>query len=171
MHITPKVVRRGLDCLVAAGVLTLLVVNGTTSRAGARVGDTSHPRLLGYGSSQLPSDSAFDAIPAVTNAPATFTIDGGVSGLYPGQSLPLFLIVTNPFRFSITVTSIDTTVGSGTLRCSASYLTVTKFSGRLSVAAGGTARAAVIATMLRIAPNACQGVTFDLHYQGTATKP
>lgn len=101
-----------------------------------------------------------------------FSISGGVNGLYPGASLPLVLTITNPAAFPIVVTSVSTSVGSpAATGCASTNLTVTQFSGRLSVPARSAATLTLTATLSHAAPDACQGAVFPLTYSGTAVKP
>lgn len=100
---------------------------------------------------------------------ATFTISGKVLGLYPGKTLPLTLTVTNPNKFSITVTSSTTSISNASSACTAPHLKVTSFSGSLVVGALNSAKVKVNTTLLHSAPNACQGVEFPLHYTGSGT--
>jgi hypothetical protein len=99
-----------------------------------------------------------------------FGISGSVKGLYPGKVAPLALKVTNPQKFAITVTSLTVAVKSASATCTAANVTVTSFTGSLSVPALGTATATVQFTLLHSAPNACQGAVFPLQYSGQATK-
>ena len=99
----------------------------------------------------------------------TFTVSGSVSGLYPGANLPLVLTVTDPRKYSITVSSITTTVSSQAAGCPSANLAVAAFTGNLSVAAKQSAHTTVMVQMLHTAPDACQGAHFKLMYSGTGT--
>jgi hypothetical protein len=116
---------------------------------------------------QGPSATASRIPPA---PPGTFTIAGDDSGLYPGASKQLVLVVSNPQHFAIVVTSIQTTVGNASQTCSGSYLSVGAFSGQLQVADGGQASVTVTVTLSHAAPDACQGAIFPLTYHGSAVK-
>src|SRR5947209_8245700 len=68
--------------------------------------------------------------PAVPAKKKKFTISGDVSGLYPGVTAPLVVIVSNPFNQPMSVTSITVTVKKPNhVGCDASNLTATNFSG------------------------------------------
>ncbi len=127
----------------------------------------TQPVLTGYGTSLQSSSPS----PRLARPGSVFQITGRVAGLYPGQSGPLQLTVTNPQRYSITVTSIATTVGSASSSCPGTYLQVTAFSGSVVVAAQHQVAVTVTATMLSTAPDGCQGTTFPLVYAGTGQVP
>ena len=95
---------------------------------------------------------------------AGFSISGSASGLYPGETAPLTLTVTNPQPFNIQVNSIKTTVGAASASCKGSLLAVGGLSGVLMVPADGTATTAVQTTFSHTAPDACQGVLFPLSF-------
>ena len=105
---------------------------------------------------------------ATRRTPAAFSIAGRVRGLYPGATRPLTLTVTNPNRFSITVTSITTAVKNASSTCLAANVKVTRFSGAAIVVARRTAHVTVHVTMAHGAGNACQGAVFPFHYRGVA---
>ena len=129
--------------------------------------------VVGLGSIQGPTATAVgvNADTAYANSSVTFTISGSVSGLYPGAALPLVLTVTAPKSYSITVSSITTAVKSQTNGCTSTVLTVSSFSGSLSVPAKQSAQTTVLAQMDHTAPDACQGAKFRLIYSGTGTSP
>jgi hypothetical protein len=128
------------------------------------------------GSSDIPLSGTGAAVGASTLAAhrtasgANFVITGNVEGLFPGASRSLVLSVSNPEPFTIVVTSITTTVGSPSLQCPGTLMTVTPFSGKRSVPAHGAGQVTVTASLHHSAPNACQGVTFPFHYSGLAKK-
>jgi hypothetical protein len=98
-----------------------------------------------------------------------FSIAGSVTGLYPGVTLPLVLVVTNSKPFTISVQTISTTVGSPSIACPGINLHVTSFSGQLPVAPGSTTTTVVEVSMDPSAPDACQGALFPLSYLGFAS--
>jgi hypothetical protein len=129
------------------------------------------------GSSDIPlSGTGVAAVGASTLAApraasgGNFAITGNVAGLFPGASRSLVLSVFNPEPFTIVVTSVTTTVGSPSLQCPGTLMTVTPFSGKRSVPAHGAGQVTVTASLDHSAPNACQGVTFPFHYTGLAKK-
>lgn len=130
----------------------------------------SKATLRGSGTSTLHA-TAPSGVPTGAASPKPgFRISGSVGGLYPGDSAPLMLTVTNPQQFAIVVTSIATTAGSPNPGCVAGYLTVAGFSGQLTVAAQGSGQISVPVTLSHAAPNACQGAIFPLTYSGSAHK-
>ena len=141
-------------------VVALLVAAAFWS---APAGPSPHPALTGKGTSWRP-------VLAATSTRSAFGIRGSIGGLFPGQTRPLHLIVSNPQQFGITVTSIVTTVGAPSSACPADFLQVADFNGSLLVPAGGVAAVSVTATMPGAAPDACQGVTFPLQYSGQGQK-
>ncbi|HEX6489405.1 MAG TPA: hypothetical protein VF137_11125 [Candidatus Dormibacteraeota bacterium] len=76
----------------------------------------------------------------------------------------------NRERFPIEITSITTTVSAAGPQCAGSNLSVTSFSGNVTVPAGSVTALTVNATMLHSAPGACQGQVFALQYRGAATR-
>ena len=154
--------------LIGLSIAVTVVHRGTGTSSGRVV-------LVGFGGSgpqsfpvpatAAPADAGTGAAAALSS---TFSIAGKVSGLYPGDSVPLVLTVTNPNKFGITVTSISTTVGNASSQCLAGNVTVTSFSGALTLSAGASGKVTVTVTMSHAAPDACQGRTFPVHYTGSA---
>jgi hypothetical protein len=103
-----------------------------------------------------------------SNPPDSFSISGGVAGLYPGAVLPLELTVRNRWDFTIRVRTIVVTVTGAASSCATGVLSVSSFSGGVFVHPGQSVEETVWATMAPSAPNACQGASFTLHYNGTA---
>jgi len=99
-----------------------------------------------------------------------FTISGGTDGLYPGNTAPLTLTLANPNSENIRVTEITVSVvGTTDPFCAASNLKTNDYDGSpLLVPANGTTSITLPITLLRRAPDACQGATFSLSYGGTA---
>jgi hypothetical protein len=157
--------RSGLVALL--GVLTVGV--GGSSATSSR---TLPIVLTGYGSSGPDSTSGSTSSPVApqTQTTGSFRIAGSVGGLYPGLSSPLVLTVNNPQAFTIVVTSITTTVTDASATCLAPNLSVSAFSGQLSVPGFGAAQTSVLASLAQSAPDACIGATFPLAYSGLAGK-
>jgi hypothetical protein len=97
---------------------------------------------------------------------SSFSISGNVNGLFPGEIVPLTLTITDSRRFGIIVQDVSTRVGTQSTTCSAKYVTVSKFSGQLHVAAKHAAQLGVQVAMRHGAPNACQGTVFTFTYTG-----
>jgi hypothetical protein len=142
---------------VLAGVATAAVLAAAADREPAVA-------LHGEGVSWRP------AAASVQSTSAAFKISGKLKGLYPGAKRGLVLVVHNPQTFAIVVTSITTTIASPSAGCQASNLVVGAFSGQLTVAAGGSAKASVPVLMQHGAPDACQGAVFPLTYSGLANQ-
>ena len=106
---------------------------------------------------------------ATANPSNAFTISGGISGLYPGASLPMVLTITDPKTYDITVSSISTAVNSQKAGCDSGNVTVSSFTGSLAVPAKHSVTVTVTAGMIHAAPAACQGAKFKLLYSGTGT--
>lgn len=100
-----------------------------------------------------------------------FEISGGVTGLFPGATRPVELTLTNRESLPITVVSVTTTVGNASARCSAAYVSVSAFSGHLTVAGDSSANLTVSASMAHSAPDSCQAAVFPFRYAGEATSP
>lgn len=163
MHTPPSPGRWRRITACAMPVLAVLVA---TSAAGQTGGSGGIGSLVGYGRSQPASGTH----PGAGAANATmFTISGALSDLYPGERVKLVLTVTNPFTYAITVTSIITTVANASPKCAAKFLTVASFQGSRAVSAGRSIHISVVAVMRHSAPNACQGVTFPLQYDGAGS--
>jgi hypothetical protein len=141
---------------------TLGAVNWDAASSGASI--------IGTGSSVAGATTPGAAAAASGVAPqaSSFSISGGVKGLYPGKAAPLVLTVSNPLELAITVTSLTTTVSAIKATCGAANVTVTRFVGNLRVAARHKGIVHLRATMGHAAPNACQGATFTFHYRGLA---
>jgi hypothetical protein len=122
-------------------------------------------------------------VPAASSKPAKddphdFTMTGGVTGLLPGRSATLPVLVSNPNSQSIKVLTISVTTSDASKTCLAtSNLVVTGYDSSKPGAASYVVPARGTATVplpvqLVDAPgrnqNACKGVTFPLSYAGTA---
>jgi hypothetical protein len=150
--------------------LCLLLLAGA-SRSHEFPSPTFH--LVGYGGVAAGAPTASGARPTTAQvvqatSRKTFSIGGGVTGLYPGRVLPLVLTVTNTKHVAITVTSISTVVSSASSQCGAINVQVTSFSGHLHVKAKGKATTTVEVSMAHSAPDACQGSLFPFQYLGVA---
>jgi hypothetical protein len=147
-------------CAVATLALLLLAPVVFSATPGAALA------LTGSGSASVSRGGTATA----SSTGNTFGITGGVSGLYPCDVAQLPRTVTNRKPFPISVTSISTSVAQASPGCLAGYLSVSAFTGHLTVPATGNATATVTATLSHAAPDACQGATFALTYTGQAVK-
>ena len=154
---------RARMCAWTEAFLLLVVCASAASGPGAV---RTEVQLVGFGSSFGPANVR--PVPSRSGVDS-FSITGNVVGLFPGKTLPLVLSVSNRRSFAITVTSITTTVGNPSSRCTAKYLKVTTFAGHLRVRAKKTAKTTVKVTLSHAAPNACQKAVFHFTYHGRAT--
>jgi hypothetical protein len=152
---------------------TVLLGEGTSVAVELPLPGVTTTRVHEPARTPEPGSPAHPPSPPSPPSPSTtsFTIAGDVTGLYPGATRSLTLTVTDRRTFPILVTSITTAVGGGRPGCPAADLRVGPFTGGVSVAGEGSAQVVVTVSMLRSAPNACQGAVFPLSYHGTATKP
>lgn len=109
---------------------------------------------------------------AVMAAPAraadTFLITGSVDGLYPGAMVTLVASVTNPFPFTVRVTTVGATPGDGP--CPAAMLTVSGSSAEVVVEPGATGTVPLEVHLDRNAGDACQAATWPIAFSGTAVE-
>ena len=148
--------------LVIAGVALAAVVQLSTG-----AGLPASVSLVGVGSAATVSSSESAT---TAGAPGRFLISGGVTGLYPGATLPLTLTISNPQPFAIVVTSVTVAIGTGSPACASSNLSVSPFSGTLTVPAKGSATMTLSATLAHSAGDGCEGAVFPLQYAGMAVK-
>lgn len=157
-----------------AGSLGLVAVLGLFAIAPAGGLDlpSAHIQLSGSGTSGWGRTDADSSSQVVSPGPTAkaFGITGRVKGLFPGHSTRLVLKVTNREGFAIVVTRIATTVKKANAGCTAANLSVSVFSGHLSVRPHGSAKTKVRARMATKAPNRCSAATFPLVYRGVAKK-
>jgi len=108
-----------------------------------------------------------------------FALTAGPSGdLYPGALVRVPVTASNPYPFDILFAGVSATVSSGSpANCpaTATNIAVGAYQGPpalpLAVPRGQSRTAGYIpVSMPGSVAQACQGVTFTLHLQGTATK-
>jgi hypothetical protein len=97
-----------------------------------------------------------------------FVITGQVDGLYPGAEMTLEAGVTNPYPFSIRVTSVGVTVRDAGPACPASMIEVRDSRAEVDIPANATGTVPLAIRMDVTAPDACQGATWTLIFAGTA---
>lgn len=103
-----------------------------------------------------------------------FSISGSVRGLYPGVTKPLPLLLKNPNRFPIKVTSVRVWIKPDLRRpgCSPKlYMSATRLARARIVRARRSRRVWLRITMKRSAPNACKAARFPLKFTGRAVRP
>jgi hypothetical protein len=110
--------------------------------------------------------------PAAANAPVRppLRVSGSVRGLYPGAHLRLRLTVRNGRGFPIRVVSLKVRVGNASRSCRRRQLRVGRLRRPLVVRAHRSRRTALPVTMLRSAPDACQGAVFPLKFRASGRK-
>jgi hypothetical protein len=99
-----------------------------------------------------------------------YTISGSVSGLYPGASRPMNVLLSNPNNFPISVTLNPVSVGSGGSGCPGSNLRVDVPSTPVTVGTNGSTVVTLTVRMSNNPPNACKDAQFGLSYSGSAVK-
>ena len=100
-----------------------------------------------------------------------FTINGSVTGLYPGAHKVLPLSVNNPNAYALAITSISVTAGnSDHAGCGAANIGATSFSGSVVVPANSVGVINVFVDMIASPANVCQGATFPLTYTGAGVR-
>ncbi|MGZ5398987.1 MAG: hypothetical protein ACXWDL_02580 [Nocardioides sp.] len=101
----------------------------------------------------------------------SFTISGGVNGLYPGAHSRAELRITNHRHWTIDVRRIFVTVAStSNPGCPRSMVRSPGWAGSVRVAKGKTRAVSVPISMRAAAPDACQGAVFALRYSGWAVR-
>jgi hypothetical protein len=127
---------------------------------------------LGFGADR---PSRVEAVPLLTvTARRQFSITARAKGLFPGATRPLRVRVRNPFRRPIKVTAIRVSVKPDPRRplCRPRrYIRTTKMKRPLTIRAGHSRGRRLRITMLRRAPDGCQGAVFRLRLEGRATRP
>lgn len=110
---------------------------------------------------------------ANSSDPKSFSISGSVSGLYPGSTKNLPVLISNQNNQDIRVTSIHINVtGSDKDGCASNNLATSDYSGPGFVVSKNSSQTINLpVSMIHDASNACQGATFTLQYSGTAVKP
>jgi hypothetical protein len=97
-----------------------------------------------------------------------FQITGEVDGLHPGAGATLEARVSNPHPFAIRVISTSATVLDANPGCPASMLEIGDLTAAVLVPPGATATVPLDVRMRVGAPDACQGATWPLEFNGTA---
>jgi len=105
--------------------------------------------------------------------PKSFSISGSVTGLYPGATKNLPVLISNQNNQDIKVTSLHISVtGSDRSGCGSSNLSTTDYSGPAFVVPKLSSQTINLpVSMTHGASDSCQGATFTLQYSGTAVKP
>jgi len=105
--------------------------------------------------------------------PKSFSISGSVTGLYPGATKDLPVLISNQNNQDIKVTNIHITVtGSDKSGCGSSNLSAADYSGPAFVVQKNSSQTINLpVSMTHNASNSCQGATFTLQYSGAAVKP
>lgn len=146
--------------LLAAG--TAVVVPDATPAAGA---------VLGPGDFTITSE----VLSTPSGAFPAATCSGTGAQLAPGAVRCVVFTVQNSLSSPILITSITSTLAASSsvlpAQCMGDNLLLPEFTGALSVPAGGTSTSLGVPMMLidsRTDQDACQGVTYDFLYTGSA---
>jgi len=91
-----------------------------------------------------------------------FSITGGASGLYPGDTGQLLVTVSNPNGYDINIYTVSVTAQPANGSCGASNLQITPYSGTWLIPKKISATRTLDIQMLSAAPNSCQGGIFPL---------
>jgi hypothetical protein len=162
--------------IAALGTAQALVVLGVTVLDSGR-GDTNG---LGSEAALVLELAPGGSGPGDLLEPLGVTLEGSVSGLYPGARVELTLAVRNPSQVELRLDELLIAVGAPDRDgCTADAILV---GGALTSGAGKVDLATTIppdgATTLRVpvgmdrdAPSACQGATFPLSYLAAGTLP
>jgi hypothetical protein len=101
--------------------------------------------------------------------PSGFVLTAQFSGLYPGANLVMPVTLHNPQGMPLTVSSASATVSSPVPACSPTNVSVQPFAGAQPLAAGSSGMIPMRISMLGNAPDACQGVAFELSFDAMAS--
>jgi hypothetical protein len=121
---------------------------------------------------------AGERAPAPTSAPSggsvevarrpAVSVTGHAGGLYPGKVAKLHVVVRNTSPSQIVVRRVSARVGDAAPGCSGSVLRVKPLRAHMRIRPGKRVRTKLVVTMLPIAPDACQGVTFPITFRARA---
>ncbi len=103
----------------------------------------------------------------------TLRVKASAAGLYPSARRPLRVVVVNPHRFAVKVTSVTVRVlpDLRRRRCRpAQHIRVSRLRRALPVPRRRTGSTILRISMLGTAPNACRGASFPLRVTATARK-
>jgi hypothetical protein len=114
----------------------------------------------------LPGHASRDG---AANRARGFVIAESAAGLYPGARGRLRLVLRNPYRFAIKVTTLSVRVGDAQ-RCDGRWLRPRKLGRPVIVPRMGTRRVTLPLAMAVGAPDGCQDARFPLRFHGTAVK-
>lgn len=148
-------------------IKTTAALAATTVVAGVSVAMIRHATDPGPGVAQVRVLANTRTKPDPQPPSKAFTINGNVTGLYPGATVPLVLNLANPESQAIVVHTLQVTVTKAPAGCATSMVTVAPFGAAISVPARAARTRAVNVTMSPAAGSACMG-TFELTYSGQA---
>ncbi|HEY7439373.1 MAG TPA: hypothetical protein VIC35_08240 [Acidimicrobiia bacterium] len=101
--------------------------------------------------------------------PSGFVLTAQFQGLYPGADLMMPVTVHNPQGMTLMVNSASAAVSSPDPACSSANVSVQSFAGAQRLAAGSSGMIPMRISMLKNAPDACQGVAFGLAFRAMAS--
>ena len=148
-----------------SALIALVLTLGVMSAARPHHSSTTSAHVLGEQLVRAQSNGSS------TNdkSSSKFDATGSVDELYPGGSRPLTITLTNSTGAAIKVTRLTVAVGDASADCLSTNLQVGQFDGPVTVPKKGTAATVIQLSMVRDAPNACQGMNFPLTYTGDAS--
>jgi hypothetical protein len=108
---------------------------------------------------------------SVARAADDFAVAGEVDGLYPGASMTLDAVVTNPYPFTISVVSVSVSAADAGPGCPASMLSISGSTDAVEIPARSVGTIPLAVRMSSSAPDACQGAVWPLQFSATAVAP
>jgi hypothetical protein len=106
--------------------------------------------------------------PGTASAADTFRIEGEVDGIYPGFDGVLPALVTNSLDVNVHVTEVSASAASEDPACPDIHVALTTAHPNIDLSPGETTMVPLRIQMTLAAPDACQGVVFDIAFQGTS---
>lgn len=103
-------------------------------------------------------------------AGSSFKIKGQASGLIPGVSRNLVIVIENPYDFAIVVRGVEVISADASDACPAANISSPGITGDVRVKAGAVVKVTVPIRLLSKAPPACEGATFPLSFKATARR-
>ncbi len=100
----------------------------------------------------------------------TFHVKGHKQGLYPGRRTTIQVRVKNPNAVPILLRKVKAKVRSPQPGCSSRRVRTTPWKGSRRITPHGYIHLRMRVRMLRGAPDACQGVRFELRYRARAAR-
>ena len=106
----------------------------------------------------------------MANARNGFSIKGRANGLLPGVSGDLVIAIRNPYYFTIVVHGVEVVPGDASDHCRARNLISPGLTTNVRVKPDSLLKVTVPIKLRARAPRRCQGATFPLSFDGSATR-